>query len=420
MKGFERIIGYQDVKNELKRICDILKNYEKYERLGVTMPAGLLLHGEPGVGKTTMAISLIEASGRKEFVCRKCKPNGEFVKEIAETFENARKNAPSIVFLDDMDKYANGDKMHKDKEEYVTIQTCIDDVRGSDVFVIATANSIHNLPDSLLRVGRFDKTIKISEPEGKDAENIVSYYLSKKSFIEGIDTREIARILDGRSCAELESVINEAGIYAAYDDRDKICMDDILRAFMRIIYKAPECMTEKDPEIVRMIACHEAGHAIVSEILNPGSVTLVTVKGHGGSVGGFTAQFKPDGYWYSKKEMEGRIISILSGKAATELEYGVTDVGANNDLHRAFDIVERFVDDYCSYGFDSWIQSANTSNNLLSIRDAHIQSEMSRYYEEARRIVAQNRDYLKNVTDALAENLTISGAKVRELRKEAS
>ena len=419
MGDFDNIIGYSDVKAELKRLCDILKDFEKYKKFGITMPAGLLLNGEPGVGKTTMAMSLIEASGRKTFICRKDRPDGEFVNEIKNVFAKAKENAPSIVFLDDMDKFANGDKRRKNEEEYVTIQACIDDIKGSDVFVVATANESEKLPDSLIIPGRFDKVIWINAPKGKDAEDIVKYYLSKKNYIEDLDTKEIARLLDGNSCAELESVINEAGIYAAYDNREKIAMDDLLKAFLRIVYNAPESSEEKPPEVTEMIAYHEAGHAIAEELLSPGGVTLVTIKANHGEVGGFTALHNSEEYWYSKKCMENRVIEILSGKAATEMIYGVTDVGANNDLHRAFDIVERFVDNYCSYGFDKWINKNNCSNDLLSRQETHIASEVNRYYEEAKHLMAENRDYLERVARALIEKKTLSGSAVRALKDVA-
>ena len=214
MKAMDKIIGYSNIKCELRQIADTLKNRDAYEKLGVSSPRGLLLYGEPGVGKSLMASAIIEESGRKAFICRKDKPNGDFVKHIKEIFDKAADNAPSIVFLDDMDKFTNGDERHPDAEEYVTVQSCIDEIRsrGKEVFVLATVNNIRNLPRSLYRAGRFDRIIEVEAPRGKDAEDIVAYYLSNKKFVENIDTKTIARIMNGRSCAELETVINEAGL----------------------------------------------------------------------------------------------------------------------------------------------------------------------------------------------------------------
>lgn len=180
MSEFDKIIGYEDVKAELIRLCDVIKNGEKYKALGVAPIGGLLLDGDPGVGKTLMANCFIKESGRKAYVCRKNKPDGEFVNEIKNTFFEAMENAPSIILLDDMDKFANEDNYHINAEEYVTVQSCIDEVKGKDVFVLATTNGTENFPKSLLRAGRFDTMIEVKAPEGKDAVDIVKYYLSMK------------------------------------------------------------------------------------------------------------------------------------------------------------------------------------------------------------------------------------------------
>ena len=238
MKAIDKIIGYAGIKGELRQISDTLKNNEVYKKLGVSAPRGLLLFGAPGVGKSLMASAVIEESGRKTFTCRKDKPNGDFVKHIKDTFDKAAENAPSIVYLDDMDKFTNGDERHPDAEEYVTVQSCIDEVKGKDVFVLATVNNIRNLPNSLYRAGRFDRTIEVEAPHGKDAEKIIEHYLKSKKFVDSVDHKTIARIMDGRSCAELETVINEAGLYAGYERAEYITMDHFMEACLRTVFNA--------------------------------------------------------------------------------------------------------------------------------------------------------------------------------------
>ena len=239
MSAFDKIIGYQAIKNDLMQIVDTLKNTEAYQRLGVKPSRGLLLYGEPGVGKTLMADAVIAESGRQAFLCRKDSPNGDFVKKLKKTFTDAKAAAPSIVLLDDMDKFTNGDERHRDAEEYVTVQACIDGIKKKDVFVIATANNLHCLPDSLLREGRFDRRVKVGNPQGADAEAIVAYYLGQKKHLDDLDPREIARMMNGRSCAALETLINEAGILAGSERAEAISMDHFMKAGLHIFYHAP-------------------------------------------------------------------------------------------------------------------------------------------------------------------------------------
>ena len=134
MSEFDKIIGYEDIKRELKKLCDVVKNPDRYTKLGVTLPGGILLEGDPGLGKTLMAKCFIAEAGCKAFVIRKEKPNGDFVKEIKEVFEKAKSENSAIVFLDDMDKFANEDDHHPNAEEFVTVQSCIDECKGHEAY----------------------------------------------------------------------------------------------------------------------------------------------------------------------------------------------------------------------------------------------------------------------------------------------
>lgn len=415
MKEFEAVIGYESVKTELERICDVLTQTSKYARLGVTLPSGLLLHGKPGVGKTTMAKCFIRACGRKAFTCRKVKPDGDFVNEIVRTFEEAMRSAPAIVFLDDMDKFANDDDIHRNSEEYVTVQSCIDDAKKMDVFVLATANSLKNLPDSLLRSGRFDKIIEVRNPTLKEAEEIIAYYLKQKQFVAELNAGEIARILEGKSCADLETVINEAGIYAGFAGRRMIDMDDIIRACMRVIFKAPESLDGYSDEVVERIAYHEAGHAVVAEILEPESVNIVSVCMHDSYTGGITSFSRAEDYFFFKRYMENNVRCLLAGKAATEVKYGEVDVGANNDLRRVFNLVEDFVDGYCSTSFDRF-ETRTTTVATAQRKEMQVVSEIERYYAEARKILIENREFLDRLAAALAEKKTVIARDIRAIK----
>ena len=277
MNVFDRIIGYSDIKQELIQIADTMKNREVYRELGVSTPRGLLLYGNPGLGKTLMAKCLIEASGRTAFTCRKTEPDGEFIKVIKDTFDRAVENAPSIVFLDDMDKFANDDDNHRDSEEYVTVQSCIDDAKDKEIFVLATANDTSKLPRSLVRAGRFDRRIEVEAPEEEDAEKIIAFYLSQKKLGGDLDARVIAPLLGGRSCATLETVINEAGLIAGYRRTSCVTMEHILEACLRIVHHLPS-IPENRPAIdlkagkVDALVCYHRAETYLYDMVANGEV----------------------------------------------------------------------------------------------------------------------------------------------------
>ena len=413
--NFDKVIGYDEVKAELIRISDVLRSPEKYEKLGVTMPSGVLLFGVPGVGKTLMVKCFIDESGCKSYTLRKEKPNGDFINEIKETFEKAKSEAPAIVFLDDMDKFANEDYMHVDAEEYVTVQSCIDNCKGKGVFTIATANDRYCFPDSLIRAGRFDKVIEIGVPKGETAKQIIRHYLDRKRVIGDIDVEEISMLMEGKSCAELETVINEAGICAGFESKEKIDQKDIVRACMSLMFDSVESFEKQDSDILKKIAIHEAGHAVVAEVLNPGSVSLVTIRRYTGENQGMTKIRSHRCTDYSFEMQECSAIHYLGGKAATELIGLEPDMGCEKDLSNAYDIVRRLVQEICSYGFDSYT-THDSSECFTENRDKRITLEMERLYNRAKKILFKNRDFLNEVIQGLLDNTTLTYRDMQNIR----
>ena len=413
---FEKLIGYTDLKKELEMLVDTLVHPAKYKALGAVPPRNILLHGECGIGKSSLASEFVSATGRKAYTLRKNKPSGDFVNYIKSVFDEAMKNQPSIVLCEDCCKFANEDDSHRDAEEYVTLQSCIDEVvnENADVFVIATANDIRRLPTSLIRKGRFDKVIKMRHPMGDDAIKIIEHYLKDKILDEDVSASEIGKLLDGASCATLENVTREAGLYAGFEGRKKINRNDLIRAAMRIIFDAPESSETMKYEDAKRIAVHECGHAIVAMCQELGSVNLVSINRHGGNVGGITSYTNNESYWYSTKYMSERVVVLLAGKAATELVYGEGDVGCNEDLHRAFDIVERFVDDYTNFGFDKF-ERRSSSPTLLEKKETYIHAELDRYYARAKQIISQNRAFFDVLVEEVIRKKTITGDEIRKL-----
>lgn len=428
MKEFDKIIGYASVKKELEQIADVLKNGDVYAKLGVVAPKGLLLHGEPGLGKTLMASCLIEASGRPHFICRKNKPNGDFVKAIKETFAEAAKNAPSIIFLDDMDKFANGDERHPDAEEYVTVQSCIDEVKDKEVFVLATANNTSTLPDSLLRAGRFDRVIEIEVPVGEDAVNIIEHYIKGKPFAEDVDAKIIARIMDGHSCAELETVINEAGLYAGYQRSEKITMQHFIDACLQTVFDVPIKVADDNKDnwvenlqnpdcLSTQIVYHEAGHAVIEEILNPNSVTLVSAYNRKFSSGGFTTLYRNRNELPLQRQMK-RVVGALGGMAATEQKFGITDSGTTRDLNHAFRVTMGMIENECICGFDLHKNGYDDSEALKNRREQATAIQVEKYYRKAKEILSLNWEFLEKLARELAEQKILDTADVQKIKSE--
>lgn len=411
---FENIIGYNHIKNELIRIIDCINNKDKYNKLGVNIPKGLLLYGEPGLGKTLFAKSFIEALNRNKYIIRKDKPDGEFVNSINEIINEAINNAPSVVLLDDLDKFSNNDDKHKNTDEFVVVQSFIDDAKDKDVYFVATANNIHDMPDSLLRKGRFDYEIKFEGPTLNDAKLIIEHYLKNKKIDNDIDYEEIAKILDGGSCAILESVMNEAGIYAGFNNKECISMDDIIKATLRIIFDAPENIDNKTEYQLKTAAYHEAGHTLASELLEPGSINLVSISNYFGNKGGITSHTKNEDYWANIIYRENRVRVLLAGKAATEITFGTIDTGVSNDIDRAAQIVDSFYGLYYIDGFQTSYIGNRTEKHQELLNDS-IRTKLTEYYKEVKKLLIENRTKLDDIALALINKKILTNKDIKTI-----
>ena len=424
MKDFDKIIGYASIKKDLERIADILKDSTSYTKLGVKLPKGLLLHGEPGVGKTLMANCLADASGRAVFICRKNQPDGEFVNTIKSVFAQAVNGAPSIVFLDDLDKFANEDEEHRDAEEYVTVQSCIDELSGANVFVLATANDVGRLPSSLLRAGRFDRIIEVPVPLDRDAILVTEHFLQNKCFAHDVEATYIARLMHQRSCAELETVLNEAGLYAGYEHAESITLQHFMEAYLRTICDIPVAVSVGEENSVDLtdynctktqVVYHEAGHAVVAEILSPGSVTLVSTNGNRGEIGGYTA------YYHDKeknllKSKQARIVAALGGMAAIELKFGLSDAGVTRDLDHAFEMTRDLVTNLCVSGFSLHRSRFEDSDAQKHKQEQAVAVEVERYYRQAKEILTTHKAFLEEVAQQLARTGYLTALNLNKIK----
>lgn len=420
MSAFDKVIGYEKEKEELYQLCDMAKNPEKYAALGVKLPRGILLHGVPGVGKTLMASALIEEMGRVCYTCRKDKANDAFVETIRGVFAEAKAHAPSVIFLDDVDKFS-ADSDSRNPEELIAVQSGIDEVKGADVFVVATANEIRELPRSLRRAGRFDRILEICPPNRKEAVEIVRHYLSDKKVAADVTAEGVARLMDGNSCAALESVLNEAGIYAGYENKPEIGREHIVRAVLRDIFEADESVNEMSAAAKEEVAFHEAGHAVAALAFDAESVGLISVRPSKSDARGVVQIFKSENYFGSYERMRERVIALLAGKAAVGLKYGRLDVGAGSDIDRASAIVQRFITDYAASGF-ALFHPDNHFSVTSEWHDDKIVTERSamlaRCYEEAKEVLRKNWAFVERVAAALVERDTLVFEEIAELRRK--
>lgn len=420
MSAFDKVIGYEKEKEELYQLCDMAKFPEKYAKLGVKLPRGILLYGVPGVGKTLMATALITEMGRNSFVCRKDKVSNAFMETIRNVFIDAKKNAPSVIFLDDIDKFASDSDLCN-PEEFIAVQSGIDEVKSADVFVIATANDIHELPRSLCRTGRFDRMLEICPPNRRESIEIVRHYIADKKIGRDVTAESVARLMDGNSCAALETVLNEAGIYAGYDNKSEIGKEHIVRAILRNIFEAEESVNEISASEKEEVAFHEAGHAVAALAFDPEGVGLISIRPSKSDAHGVVQIFKSKNYFGSFDRMRDRVIALLAGKAAVELKFGKLDVGAGLDINRASAIVQRFITDYAASGFGlfhsdsrSSISSDFQSDRIITERNAML----ARFYEEAKNVLRANWDFVKKVAAALVEQDTLVFEDIVKLRNE--
>lgn len=421
MNAFEDVIGYDSLKQELTEILDIIHNPQIYRELGVLCPKGILLYGKPGVGKTLIADSFIAASGREAIICRKNAAQQSFIDSITESFERARDCAPSIILLDDMDKFANDDEKHKDSEAFVTIQSCIDLVKSDDVLVLATANNIDKLPDSLIRTGRFDRKIHVLQPTGEDAKAIIRHYLAGKDLGSQVDIDAVANLFGGHEASTLESAINQAGILAGYRRSAKIEMDDLIKSYLMVAHDIPkECLASSESSDLYVndgsmdVFWHEAGHLVVYELLDPGSVSIAIAVGsddyeHGFVRGKFSASNELD-------KRKKRIMSALGSAAAMDIAFGRVDPGAGEDIKNALVTITDISEDLGGFAGLSLSSIWRTSSELQERREVANSAIAELFFQEAKELLCQNRLFLEAVVCALAERSVLTAKDIAEIR----
>lgn len=427
------VAGLDEEKFELEEVVDFLKNPEKYQEMGAKIPKGILLSGAPGTGKTLLAkalageagVAFIHASGA-EFVEKYV---GVGAQRIRTLFDQARREAPCIIFIDEID--AIGSERIEDSnsvEHNQTLEQLLIEMDGFEtkntegIVVVAATNRANSLDRALLRPGRFDRHILVHLPDVKGREEILIIHSRNKKIDDSVDFKKIAHNTSGFSGAQLANLLNEASIMAVRNMHEKISKSDINSALKKIVVglqKSGQILSEKER---KLIAYHESGHAVVSLFMKTQkSVKEISIIG-AGDAGGYTwYETAEDKNFISKTELLAEVVSLLGGRAAEKIFIKDISTGASNDLKRATDIVTKML---VSYGMDDVIGPISMEGEyreyldsgeysfLLGKRTKELLCESEK---QATRILQKHSIFVDELAKLLLEKETVHGEELYQM-----
>ena len=433
---FDDVAGADEEKAELQEVVDFLRNPEKYTRLGARIPKGILLVGPPGTGKTLIAKAVAGEAG-VQFLSIS---GSDFVElyvgvgasRVRDLFEQAKKQAPSIIFIDEIDavgrqRGAGLGGGHDEREQTLNqLLVEMDGFKSSDgVIVIAATNRVDILDNALLRPGRFDRQVYVGAPDAKGRAAILRVHAKNKPLAEDVDLDTVAKETAGFTGADLQNLLNEAALRAAKLGRPVILMKDLEESMIKVI-AGPEKKSRVIPaHEKRLTAVHEAGHAIVMHALpTHDPVHQITIVPRG-MAGGMTISLPSEDHSYmSRNEMLEQIVSLLGGRVAEALMLSDISTGASNDLQRATSIAREMVTKYgmsAKLGpvtFDSdgqvfigrdYGQTKNYSEESAARIDQEVQDILGSCYRQCEDILKAHMEELRQVSDYLLEHETMSG-----------
>ena len=433
---FDDVAGADEEKEELQEIVDFLKNPEKFTEIGARIPHGLLLVGPPGTGKTLLARAVAGEAG-VQFLSIS---GSDFVEmyvgvgagRVRDLFEQARKIAPAIVFIDEIDavgrKRGSGLGGGHDEKEQTLNQLLVEMdgfTRSEGVIVLAATNRPDILDPALLRPGRFDRQIHVGRPDVKGREEILKVHAKDKKLDASVNLKTVARSTAGFTGADLSNLLNEAAILAARADRPVLTMEDMNEALMKITAgpaKKSRVQTRKD---LKETAVHEAGHAVAMYNLpTHDPVRQITIVPRGQSLGATWYLPKDDSSNLTRNEMYEQIVSLLGGRVAEALFLGDISVGASNDIDRATKLAKDMVARYgmCEkLGTVSYLDGGEVfigrdyqttksySEKVAGTIDDEVRALIDKAYDHCKQILTDNSDKLHKVVDFLLEKETMTG-----------
>ena len=440
---FDDVAGIDEAKEELLEIVEFLRTPERFQALGGRIPRGVLLVGSPGTGKTLLAKAVAGEASVPFFSLS----GSDFVEmfvgvgaaRVRDLFEQAKKHAPAIIFIDELDalgkaRGAGSFGGHDEREQ--TLNQLLTELDGFDtnagVIIMAATNRPEILDPALLRPGRFDRTVAVDRPDVKGRTAILQIHAKEVKLAPDVDLHKLAVRTPGFAGADLANVVNEAALLAARRDKNSITMSELEEAVERSVAgleRKSRVLNEKER---RIVAYHEAGHAIVGEILpeaNP--VQKISIVSRGIAALGYTLNMPlEDRYLMTKEELEDSLAAILGGRAAEEIVFGEISTGAANDLQQATQMAERMVKEFgMSQRIGLVAHRTDRSQQMLGMLpadraysdetakliDEEIKGIIGAGYVRAKALLTEHRQALEDVVEILFENEVMDGDQLRNL-----
>jgi cell division protease FtsH len=417
--GWDDIAGVDEAKAELMEVVDFLKDPRRFKKLGAQVPQGVLLHGPPGTGKTLLAKAVAQESGAQFF----SQSASSFVEmfaglgaaRIRRLFDEARKHAPSILFIDELDAVGARRGSDNNSEREQTLNQLLVEMDGfgstDNVIVMAASNLLDKLDPALLRPGRFDRQVFVSPPDVAGRAKVLAVHTRNKPLREDVDLDVVAQQTSGLTGADLANICNEAAIFCARRGGVALGKQDFDDALERVIAGVLSSTT-LNPHERKVVAYHEAGHALCRELLTTTDrVHKISIVPRGQALGYVVNLPDEDSYLKTREELIDQMTVLLGGRVAEELVFGAVTTGAANDLHRVAEITYAMVHEY-GMGTASASTRAVTDANVVSdmtrrIRDEEQQELAFEAERAARELISGQRAKLDEIAAALLERETL-------------
>ena len=449
---FEDVAGVDEAKDELTEIVDFLKKPERYMEIGARIPKGVLLVGPPGTGKTLLSKAVAGEAEVPFFIIS----GSEFVElfvgagaaRVRDLFEQAKKKAPCIIFIDELDAIGKsrsgsmGVVGGNDEREQTLNQllTEMDGFTAADkpVIVLAATNQPEVLDAALLRPGRFDRQVLVDRPDLIGRKTILEIYTKKVKLADEIDLDSIAQATSGFAGADLANMVNEAALLAARGKRKKVEQQDLSEAIERVVAGLEKKSRVLQDDEKKVVAYHEVGHAIVGHLMPGGSkVAKISIVPRGMSALGYTLQLPTEErFLNSKEELQGQIATLLGGRSAEEIVFGKITTGASNDLQRATDIAEQMVGTfgmsdilgplaYDKQGGGQFLGNGNNPRRAVSDAtaqaiDKEVRDLVDNAHEMALKILRNNLPLLESISQKILSEEVIEGEDLKALLSQSN